>query len=628
MGILLRSGTRLSAGTRPRSATNPPASASRPSTISATRSGVGSSLEALARSNRPFVPGLTGSSPTWTVGASSPESWAGTRGDRLELRGVLRARGLLTRVGRACAADALAGAAAALALVGAAGDGGADDLLAVAVLGEVGRQVVERLAQVGVRVLPAESAVVVAVVEHLPRARRRRGRGGKRHECGKQEQMSHDSGHSRCPPGCRSRGPSGAGRRDHGPGEAKLATAQARSTIGRSAWFLAPGPCMPKRLRPGPSAQSCGVPPRVAILPPVPVPYREPLFRALAERGVVEPRVVYLAASQQGWDQPPRVVREPRGLPERGPVGLAAGARRAQPGDRRARARRGARPHRPGLRRELGVRAGDLARARLVRRAAAGRSSSSASSRPGATPRSRELQLRVHRLLAPRVDGFIVASSQGAERLARLGVDRGRVEVALQSADLEPLLGLDRARAQRRAGARARSSDGSCRTRTSPLLLDAFAEAGVVRRGASSCLHGSGPLEAELRERAARLGVAAQVAGPVAPAGSARRVRGRRRARAREHLRALRRDDARGRGGRACRSSAAGARAPRATWRSTARTRCVVDPGRPRRDRRGAAAARARARAARAARSGQPGGDRAPSAHARTPRRGSAPSCG
>ena len=50
-----------------------------------------------------------------------------------------------------------------------------------------------------------------------------------------------------------------------------------------------------------------------------------------------------------------------------------------------------------------------------------------------------------------------------------------------------------------------------------PLLLDAFADAGVSGE-AQLVLHGSGPLEAELRERAARLGVAAQVTGPVAPA--------------------------------------------------------------------------------------------------------------
>src|SRR5918997_2877157 len=51
--------------------------------------------------------------------------------------------------------------------------------------------------------------------------------------------------------------------------------------------------------------QSCGVLPSVTILAPVPVPYREPLFRALAERARVDPHVIYLSAGQSGWDQPP-----------------------------------------------------------------------------------------------------------------------------------------------------------------------------------------------------------------------------------------------------------------------------------------------------------------------------------
>jgi hypothetical protein len=49
------------------------------------------------------------------------------------------------------------------------------------------------------------------------------------------------------------------------------------------------------------------------------------------------------------------------------------------------------------------------------------------------------LQRRVHRLLAPRADGFIVAGSQGVERLRGLGVDPARIQVALQSADLDAL---------------------------------------------------------------------------------------------------------------------------------------------------------------------------------------------
>src|SRR5918997_5178247 len=55
------------------------------------------------------------------------------------------------------------------------------------------------------------------------------------------------------------------------------------------------------------------------------------------------------------------------------------------------------------------------------------------------------LQLRVHRLLAPRVDGFVVFSSQGVARLERMGVAPERIEVSVQSADLEPFRSLERA---------------------------------------------------------------------------------------------------------------------------------------------------------------------------------------
>src|SRR5215210_5490811 len=44
-------------------------------------------------------------------------------------------------------------------------------------------------------------------------------------------------------------------------------------------------------------------PPRCAILPPVPVPYREPLFERLAERGRLAIRVIYQAGLGAGWDQ-------------------------------------------------------------------------------------------------------------------------------------------------------------------------------------------------------------------------------------------------------------------------------------------------------------------------------------
>jgi glycosyltransferase involved in cell wall biosynthesis len=257
------------------------------------------------------------------------------------------------------------------------------------------------------------------------------------------------------------------------------------------------------------------VPSRVAILPPVPVPYREPLFRALASRGAIEPCVVYLAASQQGWDQPREWFANREGYPSE----VLAGWQRARPGRSPMTVARGlgtaldridpscvvSWEYGPATWRAL-------AWCRRRRRALVIFSELT----PWSDAALSRQQLRVHRTLAPRADGFIVASSQGVERLAGLGVDRGRVEVALQSADLEPLLGVER----------THSSAGPVRLvvvgRLVPdknllLLLDAFAQAGVSGE-AQLVLHGTGPLEAELRERAARLGASVLVAGPVAPA--------------------------------------------------------------------------------------------------------------
>ena len=44
---------------------------------------------------------------------------------------------------------------------------------------------------------------------------------------------------------------------------------------------------------------------RCAIVPPTPVPYREPLFRALNERPELDLRVIYQSAGQPSWDVPP-----------------------------------------------------------------------------------------------------------------------------------------------------------------------------------------------------------------------------------------------------------------------------------------------------------------------------------
>jgi glycosyltransferase involved in cell wall biosynthesis len=260
--------------------------------------------------------------------------------------------------------------------------------------------------------------------------------------------------------------------------------------------------------------QSCGVPPRVAILPPVPVPYREPLFRSLAERGVVEPRVVYLAPSQASWDQPPAWFAGREGYPSevlsgwqrprpgRSPVtiarGLGAALERADPGCVVSW------EYGPATWRSL-------AWCRRRRRPLLIFSELT----PWSDAALSSVQRRVHRLLAPRVAGVIVASSQGAERAMGLGA--GAVEVALQSADLAPLRELPERTVSEGGPVRVLVVGRLVPDKNLALLLDAFAEAGLGG-DAELLLHGTGPREQELRAQAARLGVAASFGGPVEPA--------------------------------------------------------------------------------------------------------------
>ena len=265
-----------------------------------------------------------------------------------------------------------------------------------------------------------------------------------------------------------------------------------------------------------PSGKVAAVPPRVAILPPVPVPYREPLFRALAARGRVDPYVAYLSASQPGWDQPSgwfseakdyrseilggrqhsRAGRSPISFPR----GLGAALTRARAdcivtweyGPATLRALAWAR------RRRVPV----LVFSELT---------------PWTETALSGLQRRVHRIVAPRAAGFVVASSQGVERLRALGVAPARVDVALQSAELEEL----------RPGAGTGGDGGPVRVLyVGRLVVDkhlgglitAFSEAGFEEGEAELVVRGVGPLEGELRELAARLGVPARFPGPV-PAG-------------------------------------------------------------------------------------------------------------
>jgi len=219
------------------------------------------------------------------------------------------------------------------------------------------------------------------------------------------------------------------------------------------------------------------VPPRAAILPPVPVPYREPLFRALAERGHVVPHVMYLAASQPGWDQPSSWFSEATGYgseilrsrqrtrPGRTPITVASGI---------GRALTRARPdcvvsweYGPATMRALA-----WARRRRVPVLVFSELT------PWSDAELSRLQLRVHRLLAPRMAGFIVASSQGVERLRALGVDPARVEVALQSADIDSVASAAAARESSGGPVRVLAVGRLVPDKNLDGLIEAFAEAG------------------------------------------------------------------------------------------------------------------------------------------------------
>lgn len=254
----------------------------------------------------------------------------------------------------------------------------------------------------------------------------------------------------------------------------------------------------------------------VAILAPVPVPYREPLFRALAERGRIEPRVIYLSGGQPGWDQRPEWFAGPGGYRSE----VLGAWQRARPGRTPVMLAR-------GIGAALGRAAPDcvvsweygpatwraLAWSRRRHRPLVVFSELTPWSDPELSP----LQRRIHRAIAPLASGFVVASSQGVARLERLGVDPRRVEVSLQSADLRPLLALER-RDRADGPVRVLTVGRLVPDKNLAMLLEAFAEAGFARDEAELVVCGSGPLEAELRGLAERLGVPATFSGFAAPA--------------------------------------------------------------------------------------------------------------
>ena len=252
---------------------------------------------------------------------------------------------------------------------------------------------------------------------------------------------------------------------------------------------------------------------RCAIVLPVPVPYREPLLERLSRRGAIEPSVIYLAGAQPGWDM--------------SADWFAAGASyRHELLEARQRTRPGRTPLL--LPRGLGAaldRAGPevvvssefgpatwraLAWCRRRRRPLVVLSELT----PWSDAELSRLQRRIHRALAPRMDGFIVTSSQGRERLRGLGVDPARVEVGLQSADIDRLVALERPEESSRP-VRVLCVGRLVADKNLDVLIDAFAAAGFGEGEAELVLAGTGPLENALRRRA---GAGVSLIGYVAPA--------------------------------------------------------------------------------------------------------------
>ena len=231
----------------------------------------------------------------------------------------------------------------------------------------------------------------------------------------------------------------------------------------------------------------------------------------------MDPHVIYLSASQPGWDQPSSWFP---GSHEYSSEVLPAWQRRrrgADPGDAGAGDRCALTQARPDC-----VVSWEYGPATMRALAWTHRQRVPLLVFSELTPWSDRtlttLQRRVHRMLAPRMDGFIVAGSQGVERLQGLGVAPTLVEVALQSADLDALGDPAAARRARAAGGPVRvlAVGRLVADKNLDVLIDAFAEAGFAEGEAELEIRGTGPLEPELRALALRLGVPVALPGPAA----------------------------------------------------------------------------------------------------------------
>jgi glycosyltransferase involved in cell wall biosynthesis len=272
---------------------------------------------------------------------------------------------------------------------------------------------------------------------------------------------------------------------------------------------------------------------RVAILPPAPAAYREPLFEALAARADVELCVIYQSRAPTGWEGAPgffpaehrypavhlraRQLARPGRSPIVVPVGVEAALREADPevviaveyGPATLRA---------------------LAWCRLHRRAFVIFSDCTPELDPLLSPG----QLTLHRLLARHADHMIAVSSAGRRRLESFGVPPERIWVAPQQGDLAPIraaAAAARAEDDARAGGDPDAADADPRAplvvvsagrlvpdKNFAALIEAAAIADPTGERLALRIAGTGFEEPRLRALAAERGVAVEFLGAVPPA--------------------------------------------------------------------------------------------------------------
>ena len=248
---------------------------------------------------------------------------------------------------------------------------------------------------------------------------------------------------------------------------------------------------------------------RCAIVPPTPVPYREPLFRALSERPDLDICVIYQSAGQPSWDVPAewfpsehpypathlssRQRRRSGRSPMLWPHGLERALRAAHP-DCVVVWEYGA----------ASLRA--LAWCRRRRRAYVIFTECT----PAIDSMLPAWQLALHRRLAREADGIIAASSAARERLLAFGVPDERITPALQAADVEPF----------RAAVAARSEAGPLRVISVGRLVPDKNFGTLIRAAPPDAeleIIGTGFLEDELKQLASRQSARVTFRGHVPP---------------------------------------------------------------------------------------------------------------